>query len=203
MSITDILIRSMSGYIFLIPVIIIYIFYLRKTERQPTISHIIALFIFCYYIIGVLTMTGIGKLYPFSPRLVLVPSKDLIKLTIDTILNVVLFIPLGFFLPLLYKEYKNVGKVVIGGLLLSLSIELLQMFGRGATDVNDLITNIIGTILGYVIYKLFYKLIKDKTNTISQYKINGNIELIIFVVVSFVIMTTVQAWFISKFFHLG
>ena len=182
MSIRTIIIRSMSGYIFLIPLILMYIFCLKKKKSSVTTSHIITLFIFSYYIIGVLTMTGIGKLHPFSPRLVLMPSEDLIKVTIDTILNVILFMPLGFFLPLLYKEYKTIGKVTLAGFILSLSIELVQLFGRGATDINDLITNVIGTIIGYAIYKLFYKLIGDKTDTISQHTINGNIELIILIV---------------------
>lgn len=203
MSIKAIIIRSMSGYIFLIPLILMYIFCLKKKKSRVTTSHIITLFVFSYYIIGVLTMTGIGKLHPFSPRLVLIPSEDLIKVTIDTILNVILFMPLGFFLPLLYKEYKTIGKVTLAGFILSLSIELVQLFGRGATDINDLITNVIGTIIGYAIYKLFHKLIGDKTDTISQHTINGNIELIILIVVAFIIMTTIQAWVISTFFNLG
>ena len=63
---------------------------------------------------------------------------------IDTILNVVLFVPFGFFLPLLYKKYHHIKTVVLTGFLFSLSVEIVQMFGWGSTDINDLITNTVG-----------------------------------------------------------
>ena len=64
--------------------------------------------------------------------------------TYCTMLNIVLIIPLGFFLPLLYKKYDSLGKIALVGFLVSLSIEIAQMFGTGATDINDLITNTVG-----------------------------------------------------------
>lgn len=204
MDLTDILIRSMSGYIFIVPVIVCYLVYLKKKDKPLSLIRTILLFVFSYYIIGILTMTGIGKLHSFSPRLVLTPSEDLIKLTIDTILNVILFLPLGFFLPFMYKNYKNVGKIVLTGFLLSLSIEIVQMFGRGATDVNDLITNTLGTILGYLFYKILSKFILKKINITEKSNIiSNNIELTIIIILSYIIMITIQAWIISKFFGLG
>lgn len=204
MDLTDILIRSMSGYIFIVPVIVCYLVYLKKKDKPLSLIRTILLFVFSYYIIGILTMTGIGKLHSFSPRLVLTPSEDLIKLTIDTILNVILFLPLGFFLPLMYKNFKNVGKVVLTGFLLSLSIEIVQMFGRGSTDVNDLITNTLGTILGYLFYKILSKFILKKINITEESNIiSNNIELTIIIILSYIILITIQAWIISKFFGLG
>lgn len=73
----------------------------------------------------------------------------------DAILNIILFFPLGFFLPLLYQKYNSLSKVLLHEFLFSLSIEITQMFGFGTTDVNDLITNTVGACLGYGIYKLF------------------------------------------------
>ncbi len=204
MSIIDIFIRSVSGYIFVVPIILLYFWYLKKSGKKQTLLHIITVFIFCYYIIGVLTMTGIGKLKTFSPNIVLIPFGDMIAGPIDTILNVILFIPLGFFLPFLYKRYKNISYVTLTGFFLSLSIEFVQMFGRGSTDINDLITNTIGTILGYTFYKLLSKITKKYLNPKTQSnKINEKIELLFFIVYSFIIMITIQPWIISKFFRLG
>ena len=73
MSIMEILIRSISGYIFIIPGIILYFGALRKSAKRQILLHITTAFIFCYYLIGILTMTGIGKLKAFEPTLVLVP----------------------------------------------------------------------------------------------------------------------------------
>ena len=50
--ISDILIRSISGYVFIIPVLILYFFVLKKSGRKQSVFHIIAVFVFCYYLFG-------------------------------------------------------------------------------------------------------------------------------------------------------
>ena len=52
--ISDILIRSISGYVFIIPVLILYFFVLKKSGRKQSVFHIIAVFVFCYYLFGIL-----------------------------------------------------------------------------------------------------------------------------------------------------
>ena len=184
MSIMEILIRSISGYIFIIPGIILYFGALRKSAKRQILLHITTAFIFCYYLIGILTMTGIGKLKAFEPTLVLVP--------------------LGFFLPLLYKKYGHIGSVALVSFLLSLSIEIVQMFGRGATDINDLITNTVGACLGFFIYQLLSKLVsKELCRKFQSYNINEGTELLFFIIYSFVIMVTIQPIIISTLFHLA
>ncbi|WP_415968816.1 VanZ family protein [Gemmiger formicilis] len=204
MSIMEILIRSISGYIFIIPGIILYFGALRKSAKRQILLHITTAFIFCYYLIGILTMTGIGKLKAFEPTLVLVPFRDMISGPIDTILNIILFVPLGFFLPLLYKKYGHIGSVALVSFLLSLSIEIVQMFGRGATDINDLITNTVGACLGFFIYQLLCKFVsKEFLSKFHSYKINERTELLLFILYSFVIMLTIQPIIISALFHLA
>lgn len=129
---------------------------------------------------------------------------NMINGPIDTILNILLFLPLGFFLPLLFKKYNRISAAALTGFLLSLSIELVQMFGRGATDINDLITNTVGAVLEYLIYKLFSKPMRKELRVKFQaYKINGRIELLFLVVYSFVIMVTIQPLLIHYLFRLG
>ena len=61
--------------------------------------------------------------------------------------NVLLFIPLGISLMLLYQ--KLTCKLAVGiGLILSLSIEVIQIFTGRIFDINDIIYNILGTLLG-------------------------------------------------------
>ena len=107
--ISDILIRSISGYVFIIPVLILYFFIRKKSGRKQSIFHIIAVFVFCYYLFGILTVTGIGytSTISFRPQISIIPFCGMISGPIDTILNLVLFVPLGFFLPLLYKKYQQ------------------------------------------------------------------------------------------------
>jgi len=119
-------------------------------------------------------------------------------------LNIILFVPLGFFLPLLYKKYRHIGSVALVGFLLSLSIEIVQMFGRGATDINDLITNTVGACLGFFIYQLLSKLVsKELCRKFQSYNINEGTELLFFIIYSFVIMVTIQPIIISTLFHLA
>ena len=130
--IIDILALSISGYIFIVPGLLLYFMYLKKSGKQQTPHHIVIAFIFCYYIIGILTMTGISSFKEFAPRIVLIPFVDMIRGPLDTILNVILFFPLGMFLPLLYKKYNRIGRIALTSFLLSLSIEcfLQALFGE-------------------------------------------------------------------------
>jgi glycopeptide antibiotics resistance protein len=190
---SEILLLSASGYIFVFLGVVLYFLYLKKSGKKQTLFHIVTVVLFSYYIIGVLTMTGIHDFDSFAPRIVLIPFVDMIKGPIDTVLNVILFLPLGFFISLLYKRYNRVSKVVLTGFLLSLSIELIQMFGMGATDINDLITNTFGALLGYGIYKLLSKLTGEKFfEKFKSVKISEQKEVLLLIVYSFVIMIAIQ-----------
>lgn len=64
--------------------------------------------------------------------------------------NIVAFIPLGFFIS--NKNPKNVFKALIICLGVILSIELIQLFFKiGFFDVDDIILNFIGSLLGVFI----------------------------------------------------
>ena len=204
MPIQQIIIRSLSGYLFVIPMLIFYLIALFRSGNKQSLLRIVAILAFGYYLIGVLTVTGIHELKAFSPRLVLVPFLDMIRGPMDTVFNIILFLPFGFFLPLLYRKYNRAIQVVFAGFLLSLSIEVLQMFGMGTTDINDLITNTIGAFLGYGIYTVL--------SNVTPQGVCGRFyaaadheqkELLLLVVYSFAIMVTVQPVVVSRLFGLG
>lgn len=201
---TDVLILSVSGYIFLFPGALLFFRYLRRSGRKQTLHHTVTALIFGYYLIGILTMTGITSFKAFSPRIVLIPFVDMIKGLVDTVLNVVLFLPLGFFLALLFKKYDNIRRVALTAFLLSLSIELVQMFGMGTTDINDLMTNTAGACLGYFMYRLLLKSTrKEVYEKVQANKIDDTLEVLFFVIASFVIMVTVQPFVIHSLFSLA
>lgn len=203
--ISDIIIRSISGYIFIVPVIILYHLFLGRKNKKQTFLHIIAMFVFCYYLFGILTVTGIGftKSVIFSPNLSFVPFIGMITGPIDTMLNIILFVPMGLFLPLLYKKYNSIKAVALTGFMFSLSVEIVQMFGWGSSDVNDLITNTIGTCLGYFISKVLLKVLPDKLKSQLVAKHNIEIaELLFFVICTFVIMVTAQRWVVHSVLNI-
>lgn len=69
--------------------------------------------------------------------------------------NVILFIPLGFFLPALSEKLRRFYKTVIAVVLIMLCVELIQAFTLlGSCDIDDLILNAAGGCIGYLIYSL-------------------------------------------------
>ena len=69
--------------------------------------------------------------------------------------NAVMFIPSGILLPILYRRLDSFWKVLAAGAGISLCIEILQLpFSVRASDVDDLLMNSLGVIVGYGIYAL-------------------------------------------------
>ena len=64
-------------------------------------------------------------------------------------LNAVMFLPLGFLLPILWSKCRRWYRTTLAGFFISLTIEAVQMFCSRATDVDDLIMNTLGACLGY------------------------------------------------------
>lgn len=126
---------------------------LRVKRKTQSAAHLLLTLLYCLYLSGVLAVTGIGRPFGFRPRFNFLPFVDMIKGPIDTALNVLLFLPLGVLLPLLYAEFENAKKTLLAACILSFSIECIQMFGLGITDVNDLLTNTAGAALGFALSK--------------------------------------------------
>ena len=82
----------------------------------------------------------------------------------NIILNIMLFIPLGFLLPFYTDKLKKAYKVVIIGFLATLMIEVTQYLAKyGIFEADDILNNTLGTIIGYCVFMILYKL-KNKEN---------------------------------------
>ena len=67
--------------------------------------------------------------------------------------NILIFIPLGFFSALLWRKGRW-WKSLFFGTLTSVFIETVQFFIGRSTDIDDVILNTSGTLLGFWIYRL-------------------------------------------------
>lgn len=68
--------------------------------------------------------------------------------------NIVVFIPFGFLLPYVMKWGKNFFVMLMNAFLLVLGIEVFQLFSAfGAFDVDDILLNCFGAVLGYMSYQ--------------------------------------------------
>lgn len=72
--------------------------------------------------------------------------------------NVVMFVPLGLFLPFLFVPLRKLWRAMVTASLLIAAVEITQLFTLvGSCDVDDLLLNLLGTALGYGLYKLTAK----------------------------------------------
>lgn len=112
---------------------------------------VLALYLCAVYVVVGLPDIGYWR---YRPNINLEPFRYMFSDLRSTVPNVYLFLPLGFFLPMLWRDFRSLPKTVFVGFLTSLTIELLQIFTFRATDVNDLMTNTLGTLLGWCIGRL-------------------------------------------------
>ena len=71
--------------------------------------------------------------------------------------NMLMFIPMGIMLPLVFKNINKKNIFVIA-ILITLSIEILQPIVGRSFDIDDIIMNFIGSIIGYLAVTIFIKL---------------------------------------------
>ena len=72
--------------------------------------------------------------------------------------NVLLFVPLGMFLPLLWKRLRKLWRVLLATAMIIALVEAMQVLTLlGRCDVDDVILNVLGAAMGYGVYKLMEK----------------------------------------------
>ena len=69
-----------------------------------------------------------------------------------------MFIPLGILLPLVFENKKwNFKSVLYVAFVMTFAIETSQLFTGRISDINDIISNTMGGLVGYSIYMLINK----------------------------------------------
>lgn len=81
--------------------------------------------------------------------LVLFDNARLELFLINLVGNIVLFIPIGFMLPLLWQRWQKGWKMLLVAVLLPVGIEGLQIFLPRTVDVDDVILNAAGILAGW------------------------------------------------------
>lgn len=72
--------------------------------------------------------------------------------------NILLFVPYGILCPVAFWHMRKFWSCLLAGALTSLLVELLQLLtGRGYFQIDDILTNILGTVAGYLLYFMAVK----------------------------------------------
>ena len=144
-------IETAAASAILIPILFLYHIFIFHNIKKTA-----AYILFSLYLAAICFLVGFPNIA--GMRIVLshnfIPLRGMLTDITNSYLNVLLFIPLGIFVPCLWPEYRSMMKTVGLGLMTSLCIEILQIFTFRATDINDVITNVAGTMIGYLIGKL-------------------------------------------------
>lgn len=151
---------------------IIISLYLQKklSVKHYRITILIILAFFAFFLIWV-TLLSRNKAEETTIRLAIrsplvidyapdgrVATVKLDKYYVQTVKNVLLFIPFGYLFTSLFQNKKGILIVLSGGII-SLFIEILQLVSRrGWFDLDDIFSNILGTIIGLGICKVFLRL---------------------------------------------
>ena len=129
----------------------------RKRYRWRHVAWSYVYMLYCY--LAVQKTAGIGTIWDLISYGKLDATINLIPFSSEGfatyILNVIMFMPLGFLLPLIWRRYRKMGRAVLTGFCMSLSIELLQLFCLRVTDVDDLTMNTLGTAVGFCCWIVF------------------------------------------------
>lgn len=158
------------GSIFLL---IAYLLFIKKENNQK-LKKEITWILFILYIIFLLstivyTKLTTGAIYPeLNIKSNLVPFTSIIEtitlLLTKTqgfyyifdylILDIILFIPLGLFLPILFPKTKKIKNFILICLTISIIKELFQLLlNVGMFNIDDIILNLSGAIISYTIFK--------------------------------------------------
>ncbi len=158
----------MKYLIDVIALLLLYVFvFFRKWKVRGreillvnTLMYLYLSFVLYFTLMPVLTSIPFVLNHPYSP-MNMVPFIDVLEERGDffrqVILNVIMTVPFGFLFPLTRNRTAKFGKTVWFCFLMSLGIELLQPLINGlrSSDVTDVITNVIGGMLGYGCYMIF------------------------------------------------
>ena len=125
-----------------------------------TLMYIYLSFVLYFTLMPIITSIPFVLNHPDTP-MNLVPFVDVLEGRGDffrqLVLNIIMTIPFGFLFPLTQNRSAGFSRTIVFCFLMSLGIELLQPLidGFRSSDITDLITNVIGGMLGYGFYVIF------------------------------------------------
>ena len=137
----------------------------------------IALAVFVLYLVVLVYLLffaeGFGRTIPFQTYSYnLVPFREIRRYVshakelgtislINLAGNVLAFVPFGFFVPVLFERCRRFPIPVFLTAVFSLGVELVQLVTRvGTCDVDDIILNTLGGLIGSLLFRLFFKAAK-------------------------------------------
>lgn len=148
-------------------------------KHHKKIIRIISWFIFIVYLIFLVYFLffseQLGRVPSDDYKYSLIPFKEIrrylvywreigaVYVLLNLFGNMVCFVPFGFVLPIISKAQRRFGKILALSFFSSLLVELIQLVSKvGSCDVDDILLNTLGGILGYGLFCLFHRIFLRK-----------------------------------------
>lgn len=189
---------SIGIIIFLIMYFLIYKKIMKGTKKLNVVK-LFLWFIFLIYTVVVLGATFVNRvpmnyeninIHIFSSYIKVWNRFSVLELR-NLIFNILMFLPFGFMLPLLFKKCEKFYITYLVGLCMTFFIEVLQLISRrGIFELDDIVNNLLGCMIGYGIVMIFLlfskknsKSLKNKVLTLACYQLPFVITLISFAII--------------------
>lgn len=135
-------------------------FYLEKIEEQNNLKKVSLFCMFGYYAIMLFNMSFFARytkvssynLAPFQSIIEVIKTNNVYDITINLLGNLVVFMPIVFFLIELFERNKLKEILVIAAGISTLTEMLQFLFSLGTFDVDDIILNVCGMVLFYFVH---------------------------------------------------
>lgn len=142
--------------IFLTIIILLRVFTILNTSKKFILHEELLLLLFITYILFLFELVTSRDVYMNGTNLV--PFREMFRYPVGSenfnrqvIGNILLFMPFGFFATY-YTKIKKISSISFMSILVSLTIEVVQKYIGRSFDVDDIILNVVGGILGFLVY---------------------------------------------------
>ena len=141
--------------IFLTIIILLRVFTILNTSKKFILHEELLLLLFITYLFLFELVTS-RDVYMNGTNLV--PFREMFRYPVGSenfnrqvVGNILLFMPFGFFATY-YTNIKKISSISFMSILVSLTIEVVQKYIGRSFDVDDIILNVVGGILGFLVY---------------------------------------------------
>ncbi|MGE7185362.1 VanZ family protein [Peribacillus sp. NPDC006672] len=179
---TGVLISYLYTYFFTIIFCIVFqIGFYFKAQKNISIRHFLWVYVFLFYLSLVYKVTQIATVWDIRRYETWIRASEINLIPFASegittyVLNILLFMPLGFLLPTIWPQFRTMKNTAYTGFFFSLAIELSQLLNNRITDIDDLFMNTLGAIIGYLLYRALFKMIYKR----EEKKLDNNSSLVI------------------------
>lgn len=181
-----------STVLFCIMFQIIMILNKRKVGAKVSFKYFVWIGIFLLYIVLVYSATGVGNIRDIGKYETVIRLNEVNMEPFESeglftyIANIIMFIPFGFLVPFIWDEYNSIKKIIGISFIFSFLIELSQLLNHRYTDIDDLLTNVIGATIGWLLFLVVNKFnLKYRKNRANKQEVLIKNEVIVYLIGSF------------------